>query len=201
MLETKIKLGVYGSYKKGFHNHGMLGDTAEFKGLAKITGVMYLVDGKEPYPLLYTDSGLKTMEKLYIVELYEIDQSEYEKILAKETKEDGKLIRITTNDEEYKIFVTNKEKKPLPGIEDRIDAFEKREYNAHIFGTLTLYALDQEKAETQFDEIIENAVRSFDVDEHEEAALILGQLEKEVREVIQPDGQKSPIQPENIPTS
>lgn len=180
--KNTVKIGVYGTYKKGFHNHEMLGKDAKFLGMSKIKGVMYLVDGPTPFPLFYIDSAKKTLEKEYILEQYEIEGSDFQKIQSKEIKENGKAITVTIDKEKYTVFVTNKKDKDEPEETDRIDTFNKIKYEANFYGPVEIYAINVQKAEEQIQEIIEKAAETLETENHEEAALILNQLQVVVYE-------------------
>lgn len=78
----KILIATYGSLRKGFHNHSWLGENAVFKGIDKITGVMYL---NHSYPHLYHPDGLggpycEDLQRSHKVEIYEIDKENFENI-------------------------------------------------------------------------------------------------------------------------
>lgn len=201
MPKTTTKLGVYGSYKKGFHNHEMLGEDAKFVGMDKVKGVMYLVDGPQPYPLFYIDSIRTTMKRDYVIELYDIEAEKYVDIQTKELKENGRLVKMTIDGETYRVFVTDKERKPEPYPNDFIKEFIKKEFSAYIYGPLTIYALDKDKAEEQLTEMFEKAAECLDTEKHEEAALVLTTLDKWVGEKDEVGPVESPIQKEDIQTA
>lgn len=72
-------IACYGSLKKGYYNHGWLGEGAEFKGIYSVRGVMY---SNGAYPKLYKidPESLKETnlrERDYVVEVYEISEPKF----------------------------------------------------------------------------------------------------------------------------
>lgn len=67
-------LAVYGSLKKGKHNHRWLND-APMLGESKVRGTMYLVHGS--YPVIMDDGDSE-----YVAEVYDVDEYTYAHISA-----------------------------------------------------------------------------------------------------------------------
>lgn len=72
-------VAAYGSLKKGFYNHGVLGAGAKFLGLGKVTGVMHL---RWSYPTLTPpgDKFPKELEREHVLEIYDVTMDAYRRI-------------------------------------------------------------------------------------------------------------------------
>lgn len=197
VAKNTVKIGVYGSYKKGFHNHEALGEKAKFLGMSTLTGVMYLVDGNNPYPLFYTDSVRPSMVREYLLELYEIELSAFNKIKDKECRENGRQISVTVDNTHYFVFVTNKKDKPEPEPADYCKAFNKMEFSAYIGGDITIHSLDTEAAEKTLREMFDDAADILEREKKEDTSLILRQLSL----YINPKGSTVAIPPAVEPDS
>jgi len=83
----KNLVAVYGSLKKGFYNHYMLGEDKELRGKSTVHGVMYLCG---TYPRLFhvakdDNHAFGTLlESQHEVEVYSINDSAYERIRGME---------------------------------------------------------------------------------------------------------------------
>ncbi len=201
MPVTPKKIAVYGSYKKGFHNHELLGEDAKFLGLSKIKGVMYMIEGVDPYPLFYIDSIRQNMLRDYTLELYEIEAEKYIEIQTRELRDNGRHITVTVDKDTYHVFVTDKAKKTEPKAGTYIKEFNKHEFSAYIQGPVTVYALDKERAEEQLKNMFEEAATCLDIEKHEEAALVLTGLTCYITEKKKEEPTPSPIQQESIQTN
>lgn len=197
MTAKKVKIGVYGSYKKGFHNHEMLGKNAEFKGLSKITGVMYLVTtGKDPFPLFYINSNRKkTMEREYLLELYEVDADDFQKIQTKELREDNLRVELVIGEDTYDTFVTNPKEKKEPDADTYCKAYVKQRYDAWIGGNVTLFALDKKIAEEKLQEMFDDAATALEKADLDDAAAVLRELIPYLTEDKKPPEAVKPIEP------
>ncbi len=74
-----MKIAVYGSIKKGKHNHRWL-EGAEMLGETTVRGTMYLVSGS--YPVLMEDVSMfeDEGEHEYVAEVYDVPEDVYERI-------------------------------------------------------------------------------------------------------------------------
>ena len=77
-------VAVYGSLKKGFYNHGGLGEDAEFLGNSSVSAVMY---SNGSYPKLYHSTGHKVMDnfdlsktRVHELEVYSISDARFQGI-------------------------------------------------------------------------------------------------------------------------
>lgn len=173
----KKRIGVYGTYKKGFHNHEKLGNNAKFMGMATLEGAMYLVDTySEPFPILYLNPSDPTLKKDYNLELYEIDSSEFMKIQTKEINDHGKCVTVFVEDKDYQVFVTDPLQRTEPTKISWISDFDKKEFGAYIGGDVTVHALTEKIAEEKLKEMFDDAAECLEKESHVEAATVLKKL-------------------------
>lgn len=71
------KLFVYGSLRKGYHNHHYLDGKATYLGTYYIKGNLYEINGKN-YPALVKDDNVYTVGELYdvLVDFKQMDEME-----------------------------------------------------------------------------------------------------------------------------
>ena len=83
-MPIKHIVAVYGSLKKGFYNHPGLGTNKRFVGYSAVNGGMLLRHNS--YPVLYkpTEKKKKAEVKSHVVELYEIEASNFRSITIME---------------------------------------------------------------------------------------------------------------------
>lgn len=84
-------IGVYGSLKKGKHNHPMLG-VATFKGGGKVKGRMFSLGS---YPML-VEPAEGDESKEYLLEVYDVPEDTYKPIDSMEIGAGYKRVQVDT---------------------------------------------------------------------------------------------------------
>lgn len=92
-------IACYGSLKKGYYNHEILGEDAKFLGRAEVKGVMY---SNGSYPKLYRrseDMGSlfgSEFEREHTIEIYDINKDAFKDIFSMEVGAGYRLEEVET---------------------------------------------------------------------------------------------------------
>lgn len=100
-----VKIAVYGSLKKGLHNHRVMGPSAKFLGKTMLEGTMYDVGG---YPVLMQTKGEKP-EFEYEAEIYSVDKENYSNVYRMEINSGYRVEEVNTHQGNAGVFYGDKD--------------------------------------------------------------------------------------------